>query len=289
MEMGETSLYSPRLEVIVNIEEVQPAHCFARAQRVLGEIQNLKTEMGRPEDTRSIPEITNAQPRECYFAALTLWNKTERLAGEIGVAISRVLPRCPSPKDARPGHVLQLIDGVLSQLDEIRHALHVEERAKEPAIDSSKTPTDVFATLVRANRAISRLLERPFTPSDVYRSVALASAYANQLGGRIVAAPFERGRRPADCYAQLERCLNLVTGLIAKQNQPHMTMRGTPADVVPGDCYDLAQLIVGELAYLHSLGSSAAVQPFDSAGSTHRLPSHVHQLAHILEAQLVVL
>lgn len=277
------------MEATVNIEDVQPGHCYARAQRALAEITTLQHEMGRTEDSRAIPEIGNAQPRECYFAALALWRKTERLASELGAPISRSLPRCPSPRDARPGHVLQLIDGALAMLDDVRQRLHVEERSKDPAMESTRTPTDVLSTLIRANRNVSRLLERPFTPSDVYRSVALASAFASELGGRLVAAPLERNRRPADCYAQLERCVVIATGLIAKQGQPHMTFKGAPADVLPGDCYDLAQLVVGELAQLHALANAPAVQPFDVGTCTQRLPSHVHQLARILEAQLVVL
>jgi hypothetical protein len=272
----------------VNIDEVQPAHCYARAQRVLSQLQLVTSEMGRIADARTLPEISGAQPRECYFAALSLWHKTERLASEVGVAVIRSLPRAPAVRDTKPGHVLQLIDGVLSQLEEVAQHLHVEEKTKEPAIEASRTPSDVLGLLIAANRGVSRVLERPFTPSDVFRAVGLASTYATALGGRLVAAPFERGRKPGDCYVQLERCLTLATGLLAKQDVAHLTIKGTPSDVLPGDCYDLAMLVAGELAALHA-GSASAIQPFEIGNCTQRLPAHVHQLARILEAQLVVL
>jgi hypothetical protein len=150
-------------------------------------------------------------------------------------------------------------------------------------------PSDVLVTLLHATRELSRALERPFAPGDVYGVVALASAYAARMGGRSPATTVERGRRPADCYIQLERCLNLTTGLIAKQNQPALAERGAVADVQPGDVYDLAMLVLGEIAFLHSLGSHAAVHPYEPMPGGQRLPSHVHQLARILEAQLVVL
>lgn len=272
----------------VNIDEVQPAHCYARAQRVLSQLQLVSGEMGRTADSRALPEVSGAQPRECYFAALSLWHKTERLASELGIQIIRTVPRAPSVRDTKPGHVLQLIDGVLSQLEEVAQHLHIEEKTKEPVLEASRTPSDVLGLLIAANRGVSRVLERPFTPSDVFRAVGLASTYATALGGRLVAAPFERGRKPADCYVQLERCLTIATGLLAKQNLPHMTFKGTPNDVLPGDCYDLAMLVTGELAALHA-GTASAIQPFEVGNCTQRLPAHVHQLARILEAQLVVL
>jgi hypothetical protein len=245
--------------------------------------------MGRGEDPRPVPEVMNAQPREVYFQALAVWHKAERLGDEIGVRASRFVPRSPSPRDLKPGHVLQVIDAVLAQIDDIKNRLQIQDTAREPTIEPLRAPSDVLVTLLRASRELSRLLGRPFAPTDCHRAVALASAYAAQLGGRLVSAPFERSRRPADCYIQLERCLALATSVIAKTGHASMTIRGAVADVLPGDVYDLAYLVVGELAFLHSLGSHPAVQPYELAGCGYRLPSHVHQLSRVLEAQLVVL
>jgi hypothetical protein len=273
----------------MKIEDIKPPQCYARAQQLIGELHAIRTEMGRSEDTRPIPEITNAQPRECYFVALAVWHKTERLANELGAKPARAMPPAPSPRDALPGHVLQLIDGALEQVAEIKQRLGITETVREPPIESARVPSDVLGVLLHATRDLSRLMERPFAPTDVYRVVSLASAYAARMGGRPAAAPFQRGRRPADCYAQLERCLKVITGVIAKRDQPALDERGTPPDVQPGDVYDLAMIVLGELAFLHSLGSHAPVQPFESAPEGVRLPAHVHQLASILEAQLVVL
>jgi hypothetical protein len=273
----------------VSIEDVQPSQCYARAQRLWAEVRLIRTEMGRSEDPRPVPELTNVQPREVYFQALAVWHKTERLADELGGRTPRPTPRAPAPKDLLPGHVLQLIDATLGQIEDLKQRLQIDEKAREPAIEPMRKPADVLTTLLRASRDLSRLLERPFTPSDCYRAVALASAYASQLGGRLVNAPFERNRRPADCYVQLERCLALTTALIAKAGHPTLAQKGQLPDALPGDVYDLAYLVVGELAFLHSLGAYPPVQPYETAGCGHRLPSHVHQLARVLEAQLVVL
>src|SRR5262249_48809814 len=148
-------------------------------------------------------------------------------------------------------------------------------------IEPARQPSDVLVTLIRANRELSRALERPFTPSDVYGTVALASTYAARLGAKTPPAPFERRRRPAHCYERLEACLQRAGALIsARGGGGALDVRGTPADVLPGDVYDLAHLVLGEVAYLHALAADAApVHAFEPGPGGHHLPSHVHQLA----------
>ena len=79
----------------MNIDEIKPANCYARARRLLGEVTLVRDELGRIEDSRQVPEIEGAQPRECYFEAIAAWRKAERLADEIGVRTSRAIPATP--------------------------------------------------------------------------------------------------------------------------------------------------------------------------------------------------
>jgi hypothetical protein len=271
----------------MNIEDVQPAHCYARAQRVLADVALIRDEMGRTNDPRPAPEVTNAQPRECYAEASATWCKATRLAREIGATMPTTAPAGPPLLDIRPGHVLQLVDGVEHVVGEIKQRLGIAETSAEPAIESQRQPSDVLATLVRINREMSRTLERPFTPTDVYGVVALASAYAARLGGAPRTAAFERRKRPADCYARLESCLATTVVLAEKRNQRGLALRGALADVTPGDVYDLASLVLGEVKFIHALSHDVApVYPFEPAPAGHYLPSHVYQLARTLEAQL---
>ncbi len=274
----------------MKLDEVQPAHCHARAQRVLAEVRAIREEMGRSEDARKAPEVTGAQPREVYFEAIVAWRKAARLAAEVGAEPAGAVPGAPGLRDVKPGHVLQVIDGVLAQIGAVRQRLGIAEAAPEPAVEPARQPSDVLVTLVRVNRELSRALERPFTPSDVYRTVALASAYAGRLGAQAAPAAFERKRQPANCYERLEACLARASTLIAARGGTVAAVRGTPSDVVPGDVYDLANLVLGEVAYLHALTADAApVHAFEPEPGGHRLPSHVYQLASTLEAQLASL
>jgi len=271
----------------MKIDDIQPAHCHARAQRLLGELELVRDELGRTKDTRPVPEVTGAAPREVYFEAIAAWHKADRLAGEVGARTGRAAPPAPVLGALKPGHCLQLIDGVLAQIEDVKARLHITDKAAEPAVEPSRQPSDVLVTLVRINRELSRTLETPFTPADVYRVVALATAYASRLGAHADPAPFERKRKPADCYARLEACLAAVGAKLAKQGGTTLAARGTPADIQPTDVYDLANLVLGEVAYLHSMTPNAQpVQAFEPGGRGFRLPADVHQLAKTLELAL---
>jgi hypothetical protein len=274
----------------MKIEDAVPAHCYARAQRLLGELDLVRIRMGRAKDVRPLPEVMNASPREVYFQAIAAWHNVTRLAAEVGARGVRPAPAVPALQQLRPGHVLQLIDAVLDRVGHIKKSLEVTDSVQEQPIDPSRKSSDVLVTLLRANRELARVLERPFTPSDAYRAVALASAYASRAGGTADLAPFERDRKPADCYARLETCLAACCAAITKKGQPALGLRGTPPDVQPSDVYDLAMLVLGEVAFLHSLvGGAPPVHAFEPGGEGHRLPSHVYQIARTLEAQLAAL
>jgi hypothetical protein len=274
----------------MKLDDIQPMHCHALARRLLAESKAIREELGRGEDTRPVPDVTGAEPREVYFEAIAAWRKASRLATEVGAESTRVTPLAPSLKDLRPGHVFELLDSVASQLEDVKQRLGIAEKAAEPALEDGKQPSDVLVTVVRLNRDLSRSLERPFTPSDVFATVALASAYASRLGGVASPSGFERRRQPADCYAKLEACLARAVALVNKRGGKALVARGTPPDVLPGDVFDLANIVLGEVAFLHGLTNDALpVHAFQPIVGGHQLPSHVYQLASTLEAQLAAL
>ncbi|MBX3157085.1 MAG: hypothetical protein KF773_14005 [Deltaproteobacteria bacterium] len=274
----------------MRIDDVRPPHCHARARRLLAEVIQIRDEMGRSEDGRPALDVGGAHPREVYFAAIATWAKVERLAGELGVRTARFTHVAPDLRDIRPGDVLAVIDGLLGNVELIAQRLHLAERCAEPPVEQDRQPSDVLATLVRVNREVSRALERPFSPGDVYGAVAAAASYAARLGGAAELAPFERGRRPRDCYERLLACQTKVAALIAARGQVAAVVRGTPADVVPGDVYDLASLVAGELAFLYSLTPGAhALLALEPTPQGQRLPADVDQLARTLEAQLAAI
>src|SRR5438105_9338692 len=149
----------------MKLEDIRPGDCYARAQRLLFESGLICTELGRGEDPRPLFEVSDAQPRECYFEALASWHKAARLASEVGASASRFTHGAANLRELRPGHVLAVLDEVLAILEGVKQRLAIGDRGGDPVGDPGRQPSDVLQTLVRVNRELSRALERPFTPA----------------------------------------------------------------------------------------------------------------------------
>jgi hypothetical protein len=269
---------------MTKLEDVRPADCYAHAQRLLADVGAIRIEMGRSEDTRAALELSEAKPRECYFAGTATLAKASRLAAEVGAEPTSFMPALPKLRETRPGHVLQLIQAVQHQVDAIKKRLEIKETHDVPAIEAARQPTDVLVTLIQVSRQLSRSLDRPFTPGDVFARLAQVCLYA---GGTPAPAGFERRRTPRHCYERLMACYAAAAKKNAKHGETSVMMRVVPADVVPGDVYDLATLLLGEVALMYSFTDAPPIYvPVEPSGDSHRLPAHVDQLARTLEAQL---
>lgn len=275
------------------MSDIQPPDCHVHAVRLSRELELVRREMGRPSETRPAVVITGASPRECWFQALAVLRKADRLCSEVASDPVASVPHAPPLAEIRPGNVLEVIQAAAREIDEVKRALSIPENAEAPTRDASKTPSDVFGVLATLDRQLNLLLARPFTPSDVFQQVSLAVAYAARLGAAPQTAAFERGKRPADCYARLGKCLELARTLVRKAGQPVIDAApagGSAEVIVPSDVYDLASLVLGEVAYLHALANNApAPYPFEGNLPGRKLPSHVWQLAGVLEQQLAKL
>ena len=102
--------------------------------------------------------VRNAQPREVYFQAVTLFLKTYRLCGQFGRRSMQsrfspeIMPDISPLKDLRPEHVWHLAHCALGQLKCVKVNLQLTQQADTPPRDALKTPTDVFNTVVQVNR-----------------------------------------------------------------------------------------------------------------------------------------
>jgi len=67
----------------VERDSIQPADVLARVQLFHQQLESIRIEMGKPQDTRQMHLATNARPHEVYFQALTLYIKADRLALEL--------------------------------------------------------------------------------------------------------------------------------------------------------------------------------------------------------------
>lgn len=273
---------------------VEPKHCYARMERVHAELDLIREEMGRPADHRAEPAVANAAPREVYFEALAMFRKADRLCFE-RTGEQAVLPHPPAPGDVQPADVLAVVDAVLERLGTVKARIGAPAAAAEAQPVDGKTPSEVLVSILRASRQLNALVDQAFSPNDVYQQCSLALGYAARLAARAGApAPalpaFERKKRPADCYRRLTACLASLHDGMARADLSSLDF--TPAayddaDILPSDVYDLASLVISELAYLHALVPGLAPpSAADLYEFGHKLPSHVYQLAGALEVQV---
>jgi len=145
---------------------------------------------------------------------------------------------------------------------------------------------------------LNLMLERRIAPSDVFQQVTRAVGYASRLleafpGATTLPAepPFEAGLRPEHVYRRLLDCVHRLRGIAELSGLTMLELKIDEArlqSIEPSDVYDVASLIVAELAYLHSK-LPAARPPRQAYHVGRKFPSHVYQRAGILDRQLVEL
>ena len=274
--------------------EITPPDVFAHVQTLRAELELVRAEMGRPKSARAILIVSKAAPREVYFQAITLFRKTDQLQFE------QLRRRSPLPKppagEPRPRHVYRAVDQSLKLLRAVKKDLGCTEQVAAVQRDAGKTPSDVFNAIVEAGQQINALLDQRFSPSNVYAQVTVAIKYASILldefpsATRIPKSPaFERRKRPADVFRRLIACfenmkrIGDLSGIkvLALQVNKKMVDQVEPAEV-----FDLASLLVSELAHLH-LQVKKPGKTISSYYPGRKVPSHVFQRAGILQTQLV--
>jgi hypothetical protein len=269
---------------------------FVHVGLVRAELELIRAVMGKPHDTRNVIGVEDVEAREVFFQALTLFRNADHLSFELARQHAPA-PSMPSG-DIRPVHVHQVVDAALQRVRLVKKTLGIDEQSRPPPRDPDKTPTDVFRSIVSANRQLNLLRDRPFSPSDVFQEVTIAIGYAARLlahfpGATRIAStpPFEPRKQPADVYRRLVECLGRIRQIAEQSNLKMLTLAISETDraeATPSDVHDIASLVVSELAYLHAqLPGVLPAREVYYPG--RRFPSQVYQRAGILEGQLLEL
>ena len=282
----------------VSPETMLSADVLARVQWFREELEVIRFEMGKPKDRRTIRLATDALPHEVYFQAITLFIKADRLALEL-TGSTGLRPPPIAPSDVRPYHTWVLVTAAYDRLMTIKTELGIHEIVLEKAHPPSTTSTEVGRAIVHANRQLNLMLQRHFSPSDVYQQVSWGIRYANALLAKVSDAmpsvplpPFERGKQPGEVFLRLVECFARVEEIarLSGTTVLHldaMAARRAVDDFViePSDVYDLATLLVSDLTYLYE--RLKGVPPIPSVPFPGRkFPSHVYQQAGVLLGHL---
>jgi hypothetical protein len=274
---------------------ITPADVYARMSPVHSSIELIRFVMGKQKTDGLVFTVTGAAPREVYFQAITVFRKANRLSFEQ----TREVASTPAPPvdDTDPGSVLAVVNAAHERISYIKDRLEITTAPAPQQSDSSKTPTDIFRSIVLANRQLNVLLDESFAPSEVFQQVTLAVGYAARLrsrfpGDRIPEAPaLVVGKQPQDVFLLLIESFSLIRGIAVDSGLDILELQviDEPAqNLSPSDVYDIASLVVSELAYINS-------QLDDTKPPRHvyfpgrKFPSDIYQRAGILQAQLLEL
>ena len=276
--------------------QATPTDVYQRALEVAAEVDLIRLEMGVTDAAKPDMAISGAQPREVYFQALTLFEKSNRLLFEH--LREREDPPTLSSGDITPDDVLTLINGALELVLHVKHSFGIKETATIELSNETRTPTDVYKLIIRVNRKLNSLLQQRFGPAEVYQQLTYAVGLSSSILATVVSADrlgiepaFARRKTPVDVYRKLiaiytiiHETVNLsgIECLVIEEAESERT------DVSPNDVYDLASLLVSELSYLHSLTPGAGA-PKESYYPGDKLPSHVYRRASRLESQVTTL
>ncbi len=285
----------------ISLKEITPADVLARVQMLRDTLELIRFEMGKPSATQFETIVTNVHAHEAYFQALTLFQKADHLALEL-TGSTGISPEPISLSTLAPLHIWKMVNASYLRILAIKEELGLKEIISERPKDPSTSLTETGRAIVQANRQINLLQEQHFSPSDVSQQVLLSSQYAKRLLARFSqpgevseAPPLERGKQPADVFLRLIECYAILETIAHQSGIPvlHLDLPaaksvGQSRQLEPSDVYDMATLLVSDLAYLHA--QLKKIDPPKSIPYPGRMfPSHVYQQATVLLHQLKTL
>lgn len=274
-------------------KKIEPPDVYQLVMSISQRIEHLRWYMGRPKLDLPPPKVSGLSPHEVYFQARTLFEKANRLAFEL--TLDDVdMPLSPAG-GIEPRDVYDMCRAAGQRLVHVEHMLNIQDKTTYPAREAGRTPTDVFLAVVQANRQLNLMMDKQFSPSDVFRQVTLAVSYVDTILAQqpnpplpYKPTPIIPGKRPVDVYRRLMTCYSLVSKIGAKLDVHMAHLDSWMVDdekVQPADVFDLASFILSELADIHSNMKDVA-PPRKVRWQRGKFPSDVCQRVGVLERQL---
>jgi len=273
---------------------IRPTDVYLKVQALQDELELIRIHTKSAKVTEKIVEVTNATPREVFSVATALFEKSNRLSFEITRENFKTYS-IPIAGQIEPKNVYDMVEDSLNVILTIKKYLRISQTVKYKTNIGTKTPTDVFNAILDTNRQINLILELGFAPGDVYQQVNKALAYSLRIQEQLLVSsiPLEeeliKTKVPADVYHRLINCFLIIKEIANIKNLEILDLQEiTDSQIVPGDVYDMASLVVSELKYLYdSLENPREIYPNIYPGQ--KTPPDVYQRAGILEKQLMLL
>ncbi len=276
--------------------EVSPPQVYSQVAVFKQDLELIRLELGMPAFDSKLAIVRNAAPYEVYYQAVTLCLKAAQLRYEW----TRSLGTCPVVKAGvlTPADVIEQVKAALGHMQVVKLYFNIETLPDIPVFDPTKTPTDVFQAISAGNRQLNILVQHKNAPGDVFRKVTLAVYYAADLLAQFpeieqripVPPPLVRKKTPSEVFSRLVEGYTLVHRINTISGYDSLELEVNDlvlAKVRPNDVYDIASLLVAELARLYGFaGGKEAIQAYQPPP---KIPAQVFQRSGILLQQLQIL
>ena len=277
-------------------EGIEPPDVYRLTLELHAELERVRAALKAEVVGPSLIQVREAAPREVYFQARALFDR----ANELCFDQARELTRAPGPPAAtpRPADVYEVVQAALGRVRCVARALDLQGGSDPQTRDETKTPSDVFLSILRAKRQLNRLVESPLSEREAFQEVTLAVALLARLiaeePGRPripLPPPLDPARGLGDAHAELIRCFERVRALAPRYGATALILESSASEgqaPTPADVHELAGLVVSELVHLHAqrpqLGP--ALLPVDPGPKS---PAQVYQRVQVLSLQLSAL
>lgn len=278
-----------------NTRHIIPADVLARAKLFSKELNLIRQALGKPSEKQNFISVSNASPREVYFEAEALFQKTNQLAYEI-TGGSESAPRNRS-NDIVPADVYSVVDASLKRILLVKKELGITKKIIETKEASNTTPSDVFNSILNSNQELSGLLYQKISPTDVYSQITQAISYSAHLINQANASPlipnpsqFSANKKPSDVYKRLIKCIQTLQVIAEKSNirMLHIKVNDfSQYQATASNAYDISKIIVAETKYLNMLLPKP--EEVDLFYPGYKTPSQTFQRSSILLKQLNIL
>ena len=281
--------------------DFNPMLAYHMVEQVQHEIELIRKHKQSSRDSRESIPVKNVYPREVYFQALTLRQKAGRLCHETAQSLLAppIVAQYSIPKQITIKDVYEIVNDAWSQIRCAKAGLKIQDNI-EPKLssqDTSKTLTDIFKSIVQANRQLNLVLEQPIEQGDVYAVVQQSNAYIVEILNKLapvwsLTAPtlpaYQAGTAPIDSYRLMIRNFRVIQE-IAKDSGIDMLQLESDIQVpiTTSDVFDLSSLILSELQYFASQVSVERVYKLDS--HPDKVSADVYREAQMVESHLEIL
>jgi hypothetical protein len=255
-------------------------------------LEEIRLYTGKPSEEVPSIVIKNAVPREVFYQAVNLYQKSDRLAQEIARSSVSLDPSVLNI-GFRQEDVIAVLNAAMQRIDAVIGELGIQppQAIEENYSQKHATNSDLYVAILNTNQHINQILDDKYSPAEVYQKLTKAIHIALTLFEQFPGAPrnfsepeFVPGKTPSDVFNLLIDCYAQIREIAMLSNIEVLEINSVSKNglYVPSEVYDIATLLVSELSYIHDTipGLSEAEKSY-FPGRVY--PSHVYQRGLLLK------